>query len=447
MLNAWVSQRASRCGNLHIATRVTPAGASLQDGLSQARKSALLGGAAALAGLLTCTGAQAQCTDNFNYAFFTGPTFGGPSAGLGSVISSVSTINTVNTAFLTSSSAFVSSPPGPKPDQQSGGIWGRAVGGVVDTTTSSTTTLTVTGLTGTPTPAVGQAHCVTKDRQTFAGAQFGYDLAKLNNDGTGANFHFGTTFGYLQAFTKDTTPAAVYSNPTFGNETSPAGTAKETTKVPFVGLYANYTQGHFFADAMYRVDFYQNSITDSLQGIDGLSQNARGYSLTGNVGYNMPLAGGWFIEPAGGIILSRVQADSLALPKFGTLPVGNAVQIDTIDSALGRASVSVGKNISSGGVIWQPYVTVGVVHEFAGDIGVTQTSGPIPTIAGPLCNPCLATDTFNTSIERIGTYGQYTAGTAVVLGNTGWLGYGRVDYRKGDTIEGVSGNVGLRYQW
>jgi outer membrane autotransporter protein len=364
------------------------------------------------------------------------------------VISTVSTINTVNTAFLTTSSAFVSSPAGPKPNQESGGIWGRSVGGIVETTTSSTTTLTVTGLTGTPDPATGKAHCVTKDRQTFAGAQFGYDLAKLNNGGTGANFHFGLTFGYLQAFTKDTTPAAVYFNPTLGvDELSPAGTVKETTKVPFVGLYGAYSQGRFFADAMYRVDFYQNSITDSLQGVDGLSQNARGYSLTGNVGYNIPLAGGWFIEPAGGIILSRVQADSFALPKFGTLAVGNTVQIDTIDSALGRASVSVGKNISYGGVILQPYATVSVVHEFAGDIRVTQTSGPIFTNGGALCNPCFATDTFDSSIQRIGTYGQYTMGTAVVLGKTGWLGYGRVDYRKGENIEGVAGNIGLRYQW
>jgi len=38
-------------------------------------------------------------------------------------------------------------------------------------------------------------------------------------------------------------------------------------------------------------------------------------------------------------------------------------------------------------------------------------------------------------------------GTAVVLGKTGWLGYGRVDYRKGENIEGVAGNIGLRYQW
>ena len=31
--------------------------------------------------------------------------------------------------------------------------------------------------------------------------------------------------------------------------------------------------------------------------------------------------------------------------------------------------------------------------------------------------------------------------------NTGWLGYARVDYRTGENIESVSGNIGLRYQF
>jgi outer membrane autotransporter protein len=359
----------------------------------------------------------------------------------------------VNTAFLTTSSAFVSSPPGAKPNQESGGAWGRAVGGEVDTTTSSTSTLTVTGLTGTPAPATGQAHCQTKDHQTYAGAQFGYDLASLNSGGTGANFHFGVTGGYLQAFTKDTTPFLAYTNPSFpfplSQVSSPAGTLEETTKVPFVGLYVNFSQGGFFADAMARWDFYQNTITDSLQSVSGLGESAHGFSLTGNAGYNMRLGGGWFLEPAGGLIWSRVNADPISLPNFGTLPaVGNTITIDTIESVLGRAGVSVGTNISSYGVTWQPYVTASVVHEFAGDISVTQKSGAILTAGGTLsCILCLASDTLATSVGRIGTYGQYTLGTAVVLGNTGWLGYGRVDYRNGENIEGVSGNVGLRYQW
>ena len=47
----------------------------------------------------------------------------------------------------------------------------------------------------------------------------------------------------------------------------------------------------------------------------------------------------------------------------------------------------------------------------------------------------------------VGTYGQFALGTAAVLGNTGWLGYGRVDYRTGERIESWAVNAGLRYQF
>ena len=104
------------------------------------RASRLLGGGAALAmGVFSSTGAWAQCVDNFNVAA-TIPGVGlqpvqrlvplgtGPSLG-----ALTSTINTVNTAFLTGTSAFVSAPGGPVPDQQGGGVWGRMIAGTVET--------------------------------------------------------------------------------------------------------------------------------------------------------------------------------------------------------------------------------------------------------------------------------------------------------------------------
>ena len=47
----------------------------------------------------------------------------------------------------------------------------------------------------------------------------------------------------------------------------------------------------------------------------------------------------------------------------------------------------------------------------------------------------------------MGTYGQFGLGMAGQIIDTGWLGYARVDYRTGENIEGVSGNIGLRYQF
>ena len=406
------------------------------------RKCALLSSTAMIVGLLACTGAQAQCADNFNYVAITGNGVS-PASGGASVTSLIATMNTVNTAFLTSSTAFVSSQSGPRPGQEGGGVWSRVVGGTVDTTTTSTTTLNVP-VPPAVIPATGQEHCRTQTRQDYGGVQFGYDLAKLNISGTGTNFHAGVTGGYFGAKTKDTTPSATFVNGV-NVFTSPAGTLEARTNVTFVGLYAAFSQGGFFADAMVRSDFYQNSLSDSGVGISNLDDGAHSISLTGNAGYNIPLGGGWFIEPLGGVILSRLQANSFTLPTFSGLPATpNTVQVDTINSVLGRGGVSVGTNFSSGGVLWQPYASAGVVHEFAGNVGVTQsaTVSVTPPPGGVNDNV-----NFSTSIDRFGTYGQYTLGMAAVLGNTGWLGYGRVDYRKGENIEGVSGNIGLRYQW
>src|SRR5262245_24108497 len=53
----------------------------------------------------------------------------------------------------------------------------------------------------------------------------------------------------------------------------------------------------------------------------------------------------------------------------------------------------------------------------------------------------------DSSTERLGTYGQFGLGTALVVGDTGWVGYGRADVKVGENINGIGFNVGLRYQW
>jgi opacity protein-like surface antigen len=126
-------------------------------------------------------------------------------------------------------------------------------------------------------------------------------------------------------------------------------------------------------------------------------------------------------------------------------PVGvpfarGTVTIDDIESVLGRATLRVGTTFTSGQVTWQPYATASLFHEFAGD--VTATS--LLTGTGTAADGIFLT---TTSKGGVGTYGQFALGTAAVLGNSGWLGYARVDYRVGDVIEGIGVNAGLRYQF
>jgi hypothetical protein len=54
---------------------------------------------------------------------------------------------------------------------------------------------------------------------------------------------------------------------------------------------------------------------------------------------------------------------------------------------------------------------------------------------------------FTTVTDRVGTYTQVGLGTAVVVGDTGWLGYGRGDVKFGENVNGWGVNFGLRHQW
>src|SRR5262245_33126015 len=235
-------------------------------------------GAALVAGLLGPSSAWAQCTDNFNFVAINVPAPNQISPlstllplGTGSSLSALtSTINTVNTAFLTSTSAFVSGPGNAQPDQQGGGAWARTVAGTVETDTTTVGTLTVP--VGTPGgPATGTQTCHSTTRQDYFGYQFGHDISVLNVGGTGANMHLGVTAGYFEARTRDITPggsftnanfpAGFYGNPPFffnGIFTTPPGAFAETSQVPFVGLYSAFTKGGFFADGQARWDFFQN---------------------------------------------------------------------------------------------------------------------------------------------------------------------------------------------
>src|SRR5262249_32801954 len=281
-------------------------------------------------GLFATSGAWAQCADNFNViSFIPGKGFQpvqaltplgtGPSLG-----ALTSTINTVNTAFLTGTTAFVSAPGNPQPDQQGGGAWERTIAGSVDTNTSSTGTLLSGPISfGPGFVPTGTQHCNTSTHQDYWGYQVGQDISILNSGATGQNFHVGVTAGYLAARNRDTTPSGSFTNPntfmTPGGPLvaptffTPGGSFSESVEVPFVGVYGAYTKGNFFMDAQARWDFYQGSLSDSANGLSQQRLDARGFSVTGNVGYHLPLHNNWFIEPSAGVVWSRVSTDPLSV--------------------------------------------------------------------------------------------------------------------------------------
>jgi outer membrane autotransporter protein len=58
-----------------------------------------------------------------------------------------------------------------------------------------------------------------------------------------------------------------------------------------------------------RADFYQGDIS-------GLRLDARGYSLTGNMGYSLAFGNDWTLEPSVGGVYSRTSADQMQAAGF-----------------------------------------------------------------------------------------------------------------------------------
>src|SRR5262249_10259506 len=171
----------------------------------------------------------------------------------------------------------------------------------------------------------------------------------------------------------------------------------DSLEVPFVGVYGAASYGSFLVDGQVRGDFFQNEVSDTTHGLSGQRFDARGISVTGNVAYNQKLGNQWFIEPSAGIIWSRTQVDPLHVPGTavtGTKPVPGdgfvppwVLTVDDIQSTLGRLSVRVGTTIASGNVIWQPFASAGVFHEFQGGATSSLASdfsaihAPFPTLS------------------------------------------------------------------
>jgi len=408
---------------------------------SRMATNAIVGAGALVLTLFSASTAQAQCTP-------VGVDITGVPSAVGDIVAKaavmavanvsasvgalVTSINSVNTAFLTQSSAFIGSPANPQPDQQGGGVWARGVGGHLSASTTATAgNISFGG------PVSGNITCNTRTLEDFAGVQIGTDFARL--DVNGWNLHAGSTIGYLGSTTHDATPGL-----------DPPASFRDSLQIPFVGIYGAASYGGFLVDAQVRGDFFQNNVSDDNHGLSGQRFDARGVSVTGNVAYNRRLGNDWFIEPSAGIIWSTTRVDSLNVPGTGVL-LGTplvpgfippwVLTVNDIESTLGRLSVRFGTTVTSGNVVWQPFASASVFHEFEGGV-ISSLASNFSAISVGL--PTLSS---TVSTSSLGSYGQFGLGVAAQVVNTGWVGYLRGDYRTGENIEGWSVNGGLRYQF
>ncbi len=394
-------------------------------------KRVLRGGVAVGALVLMSSAAQAQCVGTGVAGAVSGLLGVAAGAAVNTVVSATTT---ANTAFLTQSTAFVGAPANPQPGQKGGGVWGRAIGGQIDTKNTSTTT-NVTFAGG---ALPGNVVCNTQTQLDFAGFQVGADLGKFNINGW--NFHYGATAGYLAAKAKDKTPGPVA--PSFTNN----------LEVPFVGGYAALTRGGLFIDGQMRFDYYQNELNDPnvFRGTGVFNQllGAKSFSIAGNIGYNHALSNQWFIEPSAGFVWSRTKVDPFSFS--GTFILANSggfadpgtLTIDNIDSILGRASIRVGTVVQAGNWVLSPFVTGSIYHEFGDPITANYASQFSALVGAPV-----GEFTARVSTSTLGTWGQVALGVAGQLPGSGWVWYTRGDYRFGADIEGWSLNGGIRYHY
>ncbi len=242
--------------------------------------------------------------------------------------------------------------------------------------------------------------------------------------------------GRLDAKNSDQTGPGTFNNANSG--TVPATGFSADTGLPYVGLYTAYSQGSFFADAQVRWDFYSIAGRDPAN-IQPFSFAGSGIAITANAGYSMPIGKqGWFLEPSGGIVWSRTGFDTIAIARNPALDIGSGtVEIDDITSVIGRATLRVGQNITVGKVLYQPFGSYSVFHEFNGDVTVRSTANNANAFNG---NGLILT---TTSTGGLGTYHQFALGTAAVLPNNVTL-YVRGDYKIGDNVDGYGLSGGVR---
>lgn len=368
-------------------------------------------------------------------------TFGGPIGPGGAQFHSflaatsnavTSSVTAMNTGFQTQTSAFLASPSSSQPDQFGSGLWGRAVGGRMDTDSTSTGTVT-------PPRAAGvtpfSSECSTQTRNDFTGVQGGYDIGRLNFGASGWNGHFGVTGGFFQT-----------------EATSQQGSGLTRTQVPFAGVYGALIHGGFFIDAQVVAQSYNISSSEPSLNAAG-NMDGHGFGITSSAGYNFQLGRSWFIEPSASVVYSKVHLDPLQLNAMvlggglanqGPVTLPATIGLGDIETLPARLGVRVGTSFDAGGMALSPFAAASVWHEFAGNTTANATF--LPGAGRPLVgitNP----GAFDISSTRIATFGQYSLGISASVPGTGWLGYARVDYRNGQNIEALSVNGGIRYQF
>ncbi|WP_420606490.1 beta strand repeat-containing protein [Novosphingopyxis sp.] len=248
-------------------------------------------------------------------------------------------------------------------------------------------------------------------QQDYFGGQLGIDFG--GSSGEKGGFAFGVTGGYLN------------SSQNF------AGSADRIRyDAVNAGLYASYSSGNFFFNALGKYDYYWGDVNGQSA---GFSRDVKGDAYGGRAEAGIRFGSDTlFIEPAASI--SYVKSD------FDSFDVGpTRVDFDDDDGLRGRAGGRIGGQFGlAGATKGSFYVGANYVHEFSGEDGVTFTNNG---------------QSFSFVNNSINDYGEAIVGLSIGSAD-GISGFFEGNYRRSfkdsngvTDLEGAGGRAGLRIRF
>src|SRR5262245_58924224 len=191
-----------------------------------------------------------------------------------------------------------------------------------------------------------------------------------------------------------------------------------------VGAYATYLNGGLFLDTLFKADFVDLD-PKSTVGFAG-SLDAQNFGVRLDSGYRFGgFAPGMFFEPLATIGVVDSEIDNFTQG-------ANRVNFDDGTSVRGRLGLRLGTSMRAGTLTVEPFLIGSVWHEFEDSNNARLwSSGTLFSLA----------DNFQD------TWGEVSAGINLFNLGAGASGFGKVDVTFGDDIDGVGGQVGVRYKW
>jgi len=95
--------------------------------------------------------------------------------------------------------------------------------------------------------------------------------------------------------------------------------------------------------------------------------------MSTSAGYNFDLGNNWFLEPSADFMYSKTSVDNFTAAGAGA----SRGRFKTMSKAsLGRLSVRAGTAIVTPNIIWQPFGSASLFHDFAGNVVTNAVSLP-----------------------------------------------------------------------